>query len=458
MKKFRKIAASALCLATVISASACNNRTTATTTTTAATTSNTLDDDLINPVNMEEYVDEEAEALADPNLTYFGYYDMRVAGDIKPAVKLFEETYGGKIDYIECAWGERIEKLQVLISSGDSPDLVDKEDNSFPLLISKNVYEDLTDYIDLSQPQWAGFEELIEQYSWNGKHCYYPWFATALCNYVYYSNTRFEEFGITTPRELYENGEWTWDTFKDTMIKFIDASPEETVGVYGNITTDTICSTGTPLVSISDGKIVNNMKTPEVERAMTFLEDICRQGLTAKKEGYWGNEIRPLAEGSACFLSYGQYQFESLVKERYAEYDFDFVPFPRDPNADEYYYMTSTFGYMVPSGSDNVEGAATFIDMIRLCSTDPDLRQEMKSSTMTAKGWSEEQYDRMAEFEKIGNYNIVADFSTGFDTDTSNLISNMLIDAAFNQDSEGWPVLRDTNINVINTVISEMSE
>ena len=113
---------------------------------------------------------------------------------------------------------------------------------------------------------------------------------------------------------------------------------------------------------------------------------------------------------------------------------------------------------MVPSGSDNVKGAATFIDMIRLCSTDPDLKQEMKSSTMTAKGWSEEQYDRMAEFEKIGNYNIVADFSTGFDTDTSNLISNMLIDAAFNQDSEGLAVLRDTNINTINTVISEMSE
>ena len=100
MKKFKKITASALCLATVISASACSNRSNADNTTTVAATSNTLDDDLINPVNMEEYVDEEAEALADPNLTYFGYYDMRIAGDIKPAVKLFEETYGGKIDYI----------------------------------------------------------------------------------------------------------------------------------------------------------------------------------------------------------------------------------------------------------------------------------------------------------------------------------------------------------------------
>lgn len=458
MKKFKKIISMALCLSVLMSVASCSDRSTQTaTTTTVATTSNTLDDDLINPVNMEEYVDEEAEELADPNLTYLGYYDMRVAGDIKPAVKLFEETYGGQIDYVQCAWGERIEKLQVLISSGDSPDLVDKDDSTFPLLISMNVYEDLTDYIDLSQPQWEGFDSLISQYDWNGKQCYYPWFATALCDYVYYSNTRFEEFGITTPRELYDNGEWTWDTFRDTMLKFVDASPEGTVGVYGNITTDTICSTGTPLISISDGKIINNMKTSEVERAMTFLEELCRQGLTAKKEGYWGNEIKPLIEGSACFLSYGQYQYESFVKEKYAEYDIDFVPFPRDPNADEYYYMTSTFGYMVPSGSDNVKGAATFIDMIRLCVTDPDLRQEMKSSTITAKGWSEEQYDRMAEFENIGNYNIVADFSTGFDSDTTNLISNMLVDAAFNQDSEGWAVLRETNLNTINSVIDDLN-
>lgn len=68
-----------------------------------------------------------------------------------------------------------------------------------------------------------------------------------------------------------------------------------------------------------------------------------------------------------------------------------------------------------------------------------------------------EQYDKMAEFEKINNYNIVADFSTGFDTNTSNLISNMLIDIAFNQESEGWAVLRESNLNTINTVIDNLN-
>ena len=91
------------------------------------------------------------ETLENPNLTYLGFYDMRTAGDIKPGVKLFEETYGGKIDYYQVAWGERIDKLQMLISSGDSPDLVDKEDiANFKVVV--NAYSgfssDLTPVID----------------------------------------------------------------------------------------------------------------------------------------------------------------------------------------------------------------------------------------------------------------------------------------------------------------------
>lgn len=112
---------------------------------------------------------------------------------------------------------------------------------------------------------------------------------------------------------------------------------------------------------------------------------------------------------------------------------------------------------MVPTGSKNVKGAAAFIDMIRLCSTDPDLRKEMKSSTLTAKKWTEEQYDYMAEFEKIGNYNIIADFSTGFDSDTAALISDILYQSSFVQDSEGWTVLRDTNINTIDAAINNLN-
>ncbi|MGN0597554.1 MAG: extracellular solute-binding protein, partial [Ruminiclostridium sp.] len=194
MKISKRILAAVLSLAAVFSMTACGGDGGAAATTEPTTTSNTLDDDINNPVDVSDILDNQGETkeLENPNLTYFGFYDMRVAGDIKPGVKMFEETYGGKIDYQQVAWGDRIDKLLTLIVSDQSPDLVDKEDNSFPHLMSKMAYTDLTDYIDLSQPQWAGYETLVEQYAYGGKHYYYPFSASALNNCLIYNKTLFD--------------------------------------------------------------------------------------------------------------------------------------------------------------------------------------------------------------------------------------------------------------------------
>ena len=87
----KKIVSIALCAAMTVSMTACNQKSDPQSA--ATTTSNTLDDDIINPVDINEFVEKD-DTLENPNLLYLGFYDMRVAGDIKPAVKLFEETYG----------------------------------------------------------------------------------------------------------------------------------------------------------------------------------------------------------------------------------------------------------------------------------------------------------------------------------------------------------------------------
>ena len=108
MKTRKKIISLALCASLVLGLTACSQEDGGGSNDggngTGINTSNTADDDLVNPVDINEFVDEEA-TLENPNLTYFGFYDMRVAGDIKPGVKLFEETYGGTIEYLQVSWG-----------------------------------------------------------------------------------------------------------------------------------------------------------------------------------------------------------------------------------------------------------------------------------------------------------------------------------------------------------------
>ena len=454
----KRISAAVICAAMVLSLTACDETAPAggattsggglNTTTSATTTTNTLDDDIVNPVDITDFV--TADTLENPNLVYFGHYDMRVAGDIKPGVKLFEETYGGKIDYLQCAWGERIDKLQTLIASGDSPDLFDKEDITFPNLISKNVFEDLTNYIDLSQPQWAGYDALVEQYAYNGGHYYYPFTANALPNCLIYNKTKFDGLGLEDPKALYDAGNWTWDTFKSTMIDFMDRDPDAVGGVNGLLGHDIITSTGTPLIGINQGQIINNMNTAEIERATTFLADLRKEGLAVRGDGMWSNESAPLASGKVAFLGVGQWKITDFCSQ-FKEYEFGFVPYPRDPNADNYYYGTTSFGYMVPKGSENVEGAAAFIDIMRRCGTDPELKAVVKESIMNDKEYSEEQYEFLTSFENVADYNMVLTIHGGISQNFTTVVDDMVTNIAFEQgeNQKSWTQLRTEYEGVI---------
>ena len=464
---FKRISAAALCAAMVLSLTACDEAQPQqgavtsdgglNTTTSATTTTNTLDDDINNPVDITDFV--EAATLENPNLVYFGHYDMRVAGDIKPGVKLFEETYGGKIDYLQCAWGERIDKLQTLIASGDSPDLVDKEDLTFPNLISKNVYEDLTAHRDLTQPQWAGYDVLVEQYAYNGGHYYYPFTANALPNCLIYNKTKFDGLGLDDPKAMYDAGTWTWDSFKNIMIDFMDRDPDAVGGVYGLLGHEIIVSTGTPLIGMQEGKVVNNMNTAEVERAANYLTDLRKEGLAVRGDGMWSNESAPLVTGKVAFLGVGQWKITDFCK-LYKEYEFGFVPFPRDPSADESYYNTTSFGYMVPKGSENVEGAAAFIDIMRRCGTDPELKAVVKESIMNDKQYSEEQYEFLTSFENIAEYNMVLPVSGGISANLTTVLDDMVINLAFEQgeNQKSWTQLRTEYEVVIASDLSVFTE
>lgn len=468
MKTSKKIITAILVTASLLSLTACDEEVPAGSSTnsggvtsamSATTTTNTLDDDVNNPVDIKDFVDK-TKTLENPNLTYLGHYDMRVAGDIKPGVKLFEETYGGKIDYIQCAWGERYDKLQIMISSGESPDLFDKEDDTFPYRITRNVYEDLTDYIDLSQAHWDGFDTLIDQYSYQGKHYFYPFTANALPYCLIYNKTLFESLSIADPMELYNKNEWTWEAFKQCMVDFMKYQEDPWGGVYGLVAEHLIITTGTPIIGTdADGKFVNNMNTPEVERAANFVEDLRKEALCVRGDGYWSNESAPLAKGKVAFLGVGQWKITDFCKAK-GKFETGFVPFPRDEKADKYYYGTSSFGYMVPKGASNVKGAAAFIDLMRQCQVDPDIRAVLKESIMNDKKYSEEQYEFLTSFENVSNYDMVVELYFGFSTELTNEIATMMINVAFEQGEtqKSWTQLRSEIEGMVTSILSEYAE
>ena len=325
---------------------------------------------------------EEAEAVAIDNAQPTGtikvliYYDL-VTQDAD-LVDLFETRYGGSIEQEICSSGSAyFEKLGTLVASDISPDITRYEWASFPHGISRNMYTPIDSYIDFDSDLWVGMKEIAEQFSYNGKHFYAPYKLTS--NFaINYNRLVLQEYGMPDPMDLYNNGEWTWDTFKDLITQWCDADPNH-IGYTGVNAMSFVATTGTKLIDVNGDQIINNLKNENVQRCMEFLEEISKQGLTG--DGYV-DPGEAFIDGNLLFLgmeptwTYGS-ACENMYKKK-MDYDMAFLPFPHDPKADKYYIAYDSFGYMIPAGAKNVKGAVDWITLCRTEETDPENIAEAK--------------------------------------------------------------------------------
>lgn len=374
--KMNRIAA-VLTASAILAASGCGGggRTPAATeasqTTSASQTGNTVTtENAANVIFTEAEVKEIDKDQPTGTIKILIYYDL--VGSAADLVDLFESRYGGTIEQEICSSGTAyFEKLGTLVASDLSPDITRYEWASFPHGISRNMYTPIDSYIDLDSELWVGMKGIAEEYAYNGKHYYVPY--TLSSNFaINYNRLVLEEYGLEDPMELYMNGEWTWDSFRDLLRKWCDISPDH-IGYTGVGAMSFIATTGTKIVDVKGTEIINNLNSEKIVRCMEYLEDLCKQGLTG--EGY----IDPgeaFVDGNLLFLgmepvwSYGA-ACESLYRKN-IEYDMVFVPFPRDPVADNYYIAYDSFGYMIPSGAKNIKGAVDWITLNREEKTNPD--------------------------------------------------------------------------------------
>ena len=376
MMKKTKIRA-ALLSAAVLLASGCGGGRAPAATEAGQTTAQALQTEkaetTVNAANMEFEEAEIKEIDKDQptgTIKLLIYYDLcSSAADL---VDLFESRYGGTIDQEICGSGTAyFERLGTLVAADSSPDITRYEWASFPHGISRNMYTPIDTYIDLDSDLWVGMKDIAEQFAYSGKHYYVPYMLSS--NFaINYNKCVLEEHGLEAPMELYKNGEWTWDSFRDLLRKWCDISPDH-IGYTGVGAMSFIATTGTKVIDVQNTEIINNLNSDKIVRCMEFLEDLYRQGLTGT--GYV-DPGEAFVDGKTLFLgmepvwSYGA-ACESLFRKN-LDYDMAFVPFPRDPNADNYYIAYDSFGYMIPAGAKNIKGAVDWITLNREEKMDPD--------------------------------------------------------------------------------------
>lgn len=304
------------------------------------------------------------------------YYDFKNIAPENDILNLFAERFGGTVDmdFAGVTSVNYMEKLGTLVSSGDSPDIVRYEWPMAPGAFIQNKFTAMDDWLNKDDPVWGDMSSIIESFAYNGKHFYYPQQMQA--NYgVVYSTAMIEQMGEKDPMDLYFEGNWTWTEFERMLKNWMSVSPDNIGISKGESSALHLAATaGIAAIEFTGTDIVNNLKSPQVTKTMQFVENLAKEGYVwpdwrSPDEGFSDGKllfyIMPIEWAlSACQTDAFKNELEGEIRG---------VPLPRDPDNDKYNILGNTYGYLVPAGAKNLQGAAAWILAGRLYVTDPDV-------------------------------------------------------------------------------------
>lgn len=432
MKKVKAFLASLLAVVTVISMTACSG---------SEESANPYADvdvtDEVRNTIKENVMNTDllpSEELENKTVKWLSDWDINpdASGKNKPPeLVAFEEKYGGNIEFIQCTFGNRYEKLAEMINSGDGVDFFyGGNKDAFPKGAIKGMFVPVDDYIDFSSPLWQDVREVNDSLLWNGKH-YCAVVQTTGDNVAcIYNKKTVQEAGLTDPADLFAKGEWTWDAFQKMLLSFVDADNEK-YGIDGWwYEFALMATTGVPAVEIENGKLVSNISDPAMERVQNFMYDLYSTGCIAIGVGDYGWTAHPeyIGEGKLLFYPVGLYELyqkESNWKEKFGE-DVFFVPMPKDPDADEYYVPVGMEGYCMIKGGQNPEGVARFLDCKRFTLLDESTKKVGDQQFLNDYGWTQEMVEMQNSMQELADKNPFLDLSTGVSSDCADLLDSHL--------------------------------
>ena len=329
---------------------------------------------------------------------------------------VFSEKYGCEVEWIEYTWNDRFTTLATLVSSNNSPDFYEYTPDVFPNYVMKGLFQAVNDYVDYTDPLWAGTADMAKAYTSLGDNYYAFVLGSRLKNPMVYNRRVMEEYGYEDPAELYYNGEWTWDVFLDMCIDFSDADTDHYAldGFWWD--NALMRSSGVEVITydVASGTYVENLDDPRLERAVDVISELqkndCIYPLWDKSWKARGNvNGGGIKDGLALFWVIPNFGDVTLTVEEMSQIWGDmeaqevmFVPMPRDPQGDGIHYQeASLLGYALIAGAKNPEGVGLIAACDRFKALDPTVIAFDKRELMNKYLWTAEMFDMKQEFQTL---------------------------------------------------------
>lgn len=458
MKKIKRYMASLTAFAAVFSLFSCQNNAK------KSTVNKDLDpkirEELNDIVSNEELLTGELE---NKKIKWMATWDINpgpTGKNVPIELALFQERYGGEIEYYAVTWENRYDKLAAAIQSGEGIDFFSASDSDAFPKGAKGMFAPIDDYIDFDSPLWSDVKDVNDSIMWNGNHYVAVVFVTGDNCAVIYNRDTIEEAGLEDPAVLYEQGNWTWDTFEDMLIKFVDKDNKK-FGIDGWwFEFGLMSTTGVPPVTIENQKLVNNLGDPAMERVQNYLYELYNKDCIAICTENFGSKDMPnyIGEGKTLFYPCGLYQFycePEQWQKKFGENAF-FVPMPKDPEADEYYVPTGMDAFVMVKGGQNPEGVAKYLDCKRYTLLNDKVRSIADEQMVEDYGWSQDMIDMKDSMQSLAEENPVYDFSKGVSADCGEILDINLRNCA--RGICPWNETYDSIFSAVDQIIKEVNE
>ncbi len=424
-------------------------------------------------VSIQEDANAEGKVdISGQTIYWLGTYNLNPQNnqDRSVPLTLFEDQYGGKVEWIECTSDNKFDTLTNRILGGDPVDMFQYEWDALPNGVYKDQYQPLDDYLDLDEEMWTDMKDAIDMYAYNGKHYVVP-YAVSDPLLITYSREMCKENGLDDPYELYQDGDWDWDSFMDMMKTFVangDGSTQR-YGIAGWFGQAMVQSTGKTIVNFDGTQFTNNIADPDIEAAENLMTEM--RSLQLYDPTWYSNF--PEA-GNILFYGMADWSL-GASNAKNPDADIMVVPFPKSPDADEYYLCGNYAAYMLVKNSDKGDAVARYIECCRMAETVEEYQQVAKEKALieekTASGITlafktEEQYDAIQSYK--ADTTVVFDFGYGMGSvmygegeytyETRGIMNNLMDCLLKYDDVDSWAVLRDNWSAAIDDVLKTYND
>lgn len=281
-----------------------------------------------------------------------------------PVIEEFKKLYPNvTVQFVSASWADWMDKVLAAYNAGDPIDLIHDGVNNNPRFPLQGITQPVTPYINMDNPDLQK-ETMDACFKYNEE--YYVAAAETNFGIIFFNKKIFQDAGLATPLELYEQGKWNWDNF----VKYAKLLTDSATGQWGYSTEYPYLYYGSNMTSTLEideqsGKFVLNMDDPAFVQALELLQD---GSYLSKWSGWEGSSMASFQLGKSAMLgSFTQYEPEinSLAAIfGWDPVDYGAVPLPAGPNNPDGYNMVHSAGFALGQGSDCPAHTGKLIDML----------------------------------------------------------------------------------------------